>query len=171
MTAPSFDGATFSATRDGSRLAQQMGRVRRFMADGVWHTLAEIAAECDAPEASVSARLRDLRKPRFGAWTVERRYVSAGLYEYRLSQPAVSTPSGAAGTTHDRDASGSVSPVQPSAPAASRPGAEGVSPAWECVDCHSAPAGPVEDRLGGMGYGICKGPCAGRRYFRRRTVA
>jgi hypothetical protein len=36
------------------------------------------------PEASVSAQLRHLRKPRFGGHTVERRYMSNGLYEYKL---------------------------------------------------------------------------------------
>ena len=35
------------------------------------------------PEASVSARLRDLRKKRFGSHIITRRYVSDGLWQYR----------------------------------------------------------------------------------------
>jgi len=35
-------------------------------------------------EASVSARLRDLRKAKFGAHTIERQRVSAGLFRYRM---------------------------------------------------------------------------------------
>ena len=163
-----FDGATYSHDRDGTRLAQQMGRVRRYMADGAWHTLAQLADATEAPEASVSARLRDLRKPRFGGYTVERRYVSAGLFEYRLTQPAASLSPDAAGTSHDRDGVGQPLAVQPSAPAASKPGAEGAP--WSCVDCHSTPASEVEDRLGGMGWAYCR-TCEGRRYFRRRAAA
>jgi hypothetical protein len=53
------------------------------MLDHQWHTLADLATTGD-PEASVSARLRDLRKPKFGGFHIERRYVSAGLWAYRL---------------------------------------------------------------------------------------
>jgi len=40
-----------------------------------------------APEASVSARLRDLRKAKFGGYRVERQRVreGRGLYHYRLT--------------------------------------------------------------------------------------
>lgn len=81
---PAFDGATFDAERDGSRLRAQLNRVLTAMRDGQWRTLAQLAESAEAPEASVSARLRDLRKPKFGGYTVERRYVSAGLFEYRV---------------------------------------------------------------------------------------
>lgn len=79
-----FDGATYSHERDGSRLHAQLAKVREAMADHQWHTLAELAAICDAPEASVSARLRDARKKKFGGHTVERRYAGNGLWEYKL---------------------------------------------------------------------------------------
>jgi hypothetical protein len=71
---------------DHGRLAQQRVAVWNFMESGGWHTLAEISAATGAPEASVSARLRDLRKLRFGQHLVEREYVegSRGLYQYRL---------------------------------------------------------------------------------------
>ena len=74
-----FDGNTYSHERDSARLGEQMMAVLSVMADGKWRTLAAIASETNAPEASVSARLRDLRKPRFGGYTVNREYVRRGL--------------------------------------------------------------------------------------------
>jgi hypothetical protein len=79
-----FDGKTFDRERDGSRLGAQLAAVRRAMEAEEWVTLAHLALLVDAPEASVSARLRDLRKPRHGGLIVERRYVSRGLWEYRI---------------------------------------------------------------------------------------
>lgn len=78
------DGATYDHGRDGKRLHHQHHRVLAFMRDGKFHTLAEIAAYTKDPEASVSARLRDLRKPRFGSHEIERLYVERGLFRYRL---------------------------------------------------------------------------------------
>ena len=80
----SFDGETFESARDGARLTAQLDRVRLVVQDGRWRSLSQIAQESQAPVASVSARLRDLRKDRFGGYSVERRYVVNGLYEYRL---------------------------------------------------------------------------------------
>jgi hypothetical protein len=57
------------------------------MSDGYWRTLDEIAHATGDPHASISAQLRHLRKPRFGAYVVEKRHRGAparGLYEYRL---------------------------------------------------------------------------------------
>ena len=82
-----FDGVTYDPALDADRLRILLGRVYAFMRDGEWRTLAEIAAACGGTEASVSARLRDLRKERFGAYAVERRRVGQpdrGLFEYRL---------------------------------------------------------------------------------------
>lgn len=79
-----FDGETIDPDLDNSRLGVQFAAVRALMLDGQWRTLADISALAHAPEASVSARLRDLRKPRFGAKTVERRRRGEGLWEYRL---------------------------------------------------------------------------------------
>lgn len=78
------DGKTFDAIRDGERLAAQHQRVASFMGSGQWHTLDEISAATGDPPASVSARLRDLRKVRFGGRVVERRHRGRGLWEYRL---------------------------------------------------------------------------------------
>ena len=79
-----FDGATYEHARDSARLGDQMMAVLSVMADGQWRTLKQLAAAVDAPEASVSARLRDLRKPRFGGHRVERRYVCKGCFTYQL---------------------------------------------------------------------------------------
>ena len=87
ITAPKFDGETFVAERDGDRLRCQLVDVRTLMADGKWRTLSEIACGCGYPDSSIpgiSARLRDLRKLKFGAHTVERRYLHNGLWEYRM---------------------------------------------------------------------------------------
>lgn len=84
---PRFDGATFDPVHDSSRLGAQLAAVRQLMGDGLWRTLSEIAAALNAPEASVSARLRDLRKPRFGGFTVIRRRrgeAARGLHEYMV---------------------------------------------------------------------------------------
>ncbi len=82
--APDFDGETYERDRDKERLTMQLGRVRDLMLDGTWRTLAEISKSADAPESSVSARLRDLRKVKFGSFIVERRYLADGLWEYQV---------------------------------------------------------------------------------------
>ena len=83
-TIPARDGITYSHTRDARRLAGQQARVVSFMRSGAWHTLAEIAEATGDPEASVSSRLRDCRKARFGSYVIEREYVMRGLWRYRL---------------------------------------------------------------------------------------
>lgn len=96
MTAgpPMFDGETFVPEFDAARLSGQLAAVYQLMSDGEWRTLAGIGHAvrrvpgCErATEASLSARLRDLRKPRFGAHTVEHRRrgdAEGGFWEYRL---------------------------------------------------------------------------------------
>ena len=91
---PLFGGRTFDRDRDGKRLDKQLEYVRAVMADGEWRTLEEIARAVQTrygtytPTPSVSARLRDLRKPQFGAGVVEREYVERGLWRYRLTRKA-----------------------------------------------------------------------------------
>lgn len=81
---PRFNGPVYVPERDHARLTNQHVRIRDFMLDGRWRTLKAIADALGYPEASVSAQLRHLRKPRFGGYTVERRHVSQGLFEYRV---------------------------------------------------------------------------------------
>ena len=82
------DGATFDDIRDRVRLNRQAQVVWDTMKDGRWRTLAQISAETGEPEASISARLRDFRKPRFGGHIVHRDYVTDGLWRYRLEVQA-----------------------------------------------------------------------------------
>lgn len=77
-------GETFDRDRDGKRLNAQALDVFRLMRDGHWRTLAQISEATGHPEASVSARLRDLRKDTMGGFTVERQHVSKGLWRYRV---------------------------------------------------------------------------------------
>ena len=79
-----FDGETYQHNFDFVRLKGQMLRVYSVVKDGRWRTLREISDECGDPEASVSARLRDLRKDRFGAYDVLRERSDDGLHRYRV---------------------------------------------------------------------------------------
>lgn len=71
---------------DFVRMGKQRAAVLAYMAAGEWWTLAGLAEVTGFPEASVSARLRDFRKPRYGAHDVDRRRVGEGrgTWEYRL---------------------------------------------------------------------------------------
>lgn len=82
-----FDGVTYAPARDRSRLRAQLDRVLGIMQLGHWVTLAQLADTTGDPEASVSARLRDCRKSKFGGHTIERKYAGNGLYRYRMVVP------------------------------------------------------------------------------------
>lgn len=92
MSAPQlalFDGRTFDPAYDQDRLAHLLGRVWQRMRYGGWFTLKELTQHCGGSEAGCSARIRDLRKPKFGGYVVERRRrgdPKNGLWEYRLSR-------------------------------------------------------------------------------------
>ena len=84
---PRFNGPEYEQVHDQARLTGQILRVYDLMKDGEWRTLGEIGEATGDPQASISAQLRHLRKPRFGSHVVERRARgerSHGLYEYRL---------------------------------------------------------------------------------------
>ena len=84
-----FAGAVYNPACDDDRLTKQIGRVWNSMIDGCWRTLAEIEALTRDPQASISAQLRHLRKPRFGAYLVDKRprgERSRGLFEYRVRE-------------------------------------------------------------------------------------
>jgi hypothetical protein len=78
------DGKTFDVNKDLVRLNAQATKVFSVMESGKWFSLRELSDQTNAPEASVSARLRDFRKPKFGAHTVERQRRTNGTWEYRL---------------------------------------------------------------------------------------
>jgi hypothetical protein len=67
-------------------LTSQLAKVYRLMRDGRWRTLGDIRGIVGGSEAGVSARLRDLRKKRFGGFTVERQRCPDGLWEYRMEK-------------------------------------------------------------------------------------
>ena len=79
-----FSGFTYDKTRDHDRLKKQLNEVFRLMSDSKFRTLREIELLLGYPQSSISARLRDFRKTSFGGHTVNREYVSKGLYKYQL---------------------------------------------------------------------------------------
>jgi hypothetical protein len=79
-----FAGSDYDAVRDDVRLTGQLLRVWNVVSDSTWKTLSQISEATGDPEASISAQLRHLRKPRFGAHTVEKVHLGSGLYRYRV---------------------------------------------------------------------------------------
>jgi hypothetical protein len=85
-----FGGSTFDAALDGARLGSQLVRVHDAMIGGAWRTLDEIAALTGDRGQSISARLRDLRKERFGGFVVNRQRRGdghRGIWEYQVLKP------------------------------------------------------------------------------------
>jgi len=85
-----FNGSDYNPALDNNRLSNQIGRIFTCMISGEYRTLSEIAEITNDHEASISAQLRHLRKPRFGGYIVEKRrrgVPSSGLFEYRLLKP------------------------------------------------------------------------------------
>lgn len=105
-----FDGDTFDPEKDYKRLRSQLDRVKFAMIDGQFLTLGEIAAstksmaarfglEVNDSEAGISARIRDLRKEKFGGapYHVESRRrgdEKRGLWEYRWNKFAKESRNG-----------------------------------------------------------------------------
>jgi len=82
-----FNGSDYDRRADDARLTGQILRVYDLMRDAAWRTLGEIGEATGDPQASISAQLRHLRKPRFGGHLVEKRRRGErehGLFEYRL---------------------------------------------------------------------------------------
>ena len=81
-----FDGDTYDDPQDRGRLWSQLQKVKECLSRKRWVTLAQISNSTGYPEASISARIRDLRKRKFGAHLVEARRKKAGkgTWEYRL---------------------------------------------------------------------------------------
>lgn len=82
-----FDGETYDPVLDHATLTGQLLNVYNTMKSGLWYTLHDLSAATGGSEASVSARLRDLRKDKFGSFIVDRKrsQVHRGLWYYRLS--------------------------------------------------------------------------------------
>lgn len=102
-----FDGVTIDPELDHVRLGGQMQRVYYWMKDGQWRTLHQLAIIASGTEASVSARLRDLRKPQWGEHTVEKRRDTeedVGLWYYRLIPSEAGLLDGKGGRTSKAEA-------------------------------------------------------------------
>jgi len=70
--------------RDAQRLESLLGRVEKVMSSGEWLTLAQIALRSNGMEASVSARLRDLRHD---GYTIDRKKTETpGIFLYRMTK-------------------------------------------------------------------------------------
>lgn len=83
---------TYDPARDSERLRTQVGRVYECLSDGQLWTLHQLYAQChrlredngyDSP-AGISARIRDLRKPIFGAHNVKSINATDGQWRYRI---------------------------------------------------------------------------------------
>jgi hypothetical protein len=83
-----FDGSTYEPRHDKIRLNAQLSRVFNAISDKQWHTPEALVERTGDEWASISARLRDLRKERFGGHKVGRRRKPGeerkGIFEYRL---------------------------------------------------------------------------------------
>ena len=81
---PDFDGTTYERDLDHARLTTQLERVCTLLTTppGQRWKLRELADAVGAPEASISARIRDLRKDKFGGFEVLRNRTAGGLWEY-----------------------------------------------------------------------------------------
>lgn len=82
-----FDGALVTK-EDDVRLTKQQDSIYQYMKDGKWYSLQQIEQATGHPQASISAQLRNLRKPKFGGHQVITRHITGtgrGNYEYQLT--------------------------------------------------------------------------------------
>jgi hypothetical protein len=79
-----YNGVEYLPARDKERLDKQQTVIKQLMSDGKYRTIFAIAAVTGFPETSISAQLRHLRKARFGSYTVNRRHITRGLFEYQV---------------------------------------------------------------------------------------
>lgn len=89
-----FDGDTYDPRLDHSKFKGLLLEVYRVMSDGRWRQLNEIQAEANATlgeyrsESSIAARLRDLRKAKYGAFDIQRErrvYGRRSIFFYRMA--------------------------------------------------------------------------------------
>ena len=85
-----FDGKTYERREDLVRLNRLLWAVYEVMQSGRWLTLEELSSRVGVPhtQTSLSARLRDFRKAKFGGNQVESRRrgdAHRGVFEYRLN--------------------------------------------------------------------------------------
>ena len=66
-----FDGATYVRNRDFSRLTTQLEKVKAILLDYEPHRIDEIEQLVGCRSAGVTARVRDLRKEKFGGFRID----------------------------------------------------------------------------------------------------
>jgi hypothetical protein len=76
-------GPAYDPALDHPRIARQHEVIRDYMLAIGWAKLSSIADALGYPEASISAQLRHLRKPRFGGFQVDKRR-DGNAWEYRV---------------------------------------------------------------------------------------
>ena len=84
-----FGGSTYDEALDGSRLRQQLERVKKYLleARGAWVSLQDCPAALEGEgTAAITARARDLRKEKHGCYAVEcrRNPIAKQGYQYRI---------------------------------------------------------------------------------------
>lgn len=83
---PEFFGATYDEARDGHRLNKQLKAVHDVFASarGKKFSLRQLADATDYPEASISARFRDLVRLGF---PMDKEHIQKGLWLYWMKEP------------------------------------------------------------------------------------
>src|SRR5687767_11196915 len=86
---PRFDSGVELTKADHVRLGKQLQRVLNVLSDGSWWSVPQLHTEIwrrygiHDPEPSLSANVRNLRKPKHGGYTVERKR-ERNTYFFRL---------------------------------------------------------------------------------------
>lgn len=83
----SYDDQGYDPALDRCPMTGQIRRLWAFMRDGQWRTLHRIALAIGYLESSVSANLRNLRKQKYGGFTVNKRIGKNGFgwwWEYQM---------------------------------------------------------------------------------------
>ena len=87
-----FDGKDYKKDRDQVRLSSNLDILREYMEGRGALTINQIIEGTGLKShTGVSASIRELRKPRHGSRTVERNYISNGLYSYQLMPKKTTT--------------------------------------------------------------------------------
>lgn len=85
-----FDGNTYDTARDFKRLSGQLEAVAHVLSNHEWTPLPELVAKVrmrvggHVTDSGVTARVRDLRKVKFGGHIIAARSKGGGVWEYRL---------------------------------------------------------------------------------------
>lgn len=69
------------------RYSEQQEAIRMLLCDGVERSSLEICIALQLPTTTrVDSRIRDLRKPKHGAWAIDCRRCEDGVYRYQMKR-------------------------------------------------------------------------------------